>query len=152
MKYASYTSHFHVNDANLLGPGMGTTDFAPIFDALFKSGYAKWVSVEVFDYSPGAEVIARESIAHMQRFCEGRPLLLKCLIVEELGVGWPILETSPVSAMEEPGEGLLYSSNRRVPCSAQRNAPTLPPSQLGVFASSCDAFCHLPESVHVFSS
>ncbi|ADG69443.1 Xylose isomerase domain protein TIM barrel [Planctopirus limnophila DSM 3776] len=70
MKYASYTSHFHVNDANLLGPGMGTTDFAPIFDALFKSGYAKWVSVEVFDYSPGAEVIARDSIAHMLRFCE----------------------------------------------------------------------------------
>ncbi len=64
--FADVTHHFHVNDINLLGPGMGETDFEPIFRALLESGYLGWVSVEVFNYSPGAETIARQSIDYMQ--------------------------------------------------------------------------------------
>lgn len=64
--YRRLTRHFHVNDSNLLGPGMGDTDFAPIFTALIESAYDGWVSVEVFDYSPGCEFIARESIKYMR--------------------------------------------------------------------------------------
>ena len=54
-------AYFHLNDANGHGPGFGEVEFAPILKALHDSGYTGYGSVEVFDFSPGPETIARNS-------------------------------------------------------------------------------------------
>jgi len=60
--------HFHVNDPNLYGPGMGELDYAPIAEAIDEIGWDKWLSVEVFKYDPDPETIARKSIEYLKQF------------------------------------------------------------------------------------
>jgi sugar phosphate isomerase/epimerase len=57
--------HVHVNDPNLLGPGMGELDFRPILATLRDLGYDAWVSLEAFKFPGGPERIARESMAYL---------------------------------------------------------------------------------------
>jgi sugar phosphate isomerase/epimerase len=68
---AKHLAHFHVNDPNLLGPGMGEIRYEPILAALREAGYGGWLSVEAFDFSYGAEKIARASVEYLRSLMGG---------------------------------------------------------------------------------
>ncbi len=59
--------HFHANDPNRLGPGFGELDFVPVLESLADVEFNGWISVEVFDYAPGPERLARESINYLRK-------------------------------------------------------------------------------------
>lgn len=70
--------HVHVNelDGRHCGAPNGTEDynFRPLFRKLHELNYQGWVSLEAFDFKPGAEVLARESFEYLQRIIAGEGL------------------------------------------------------------------------------
>ncbi len=59
-------AHFHANDKNLKGPGFGDVDFKPIATTLREVGYNGYVSVEVFKFEEGPEIIAGRSLEYLR--------------------------------------------------------------------------------------
>ena len=60
-------AYLHANDKNLKGPGFGDVDFKPIAAALKSVGYQGFVSVEVFNFDEGPEVIATKSLEYLRK-------------------------------------------------------------------------------------
>lgn len=63
-KYRKWIHHVHVMemDGAYLGTGDGVTRYVDAFQYLKDIGYNKWVSLEVFDFTPGGKTIANESM------------------------------------------------------------------------------------------
>jgi sugar phosphate isomerase/epimerase len=63
-KHFQHIRHVHVMemDGRHLGTGDGETSYLKAFQTLKELGYSRWVSLEVFDFTPGGEVIAAESM------------------------------------------------------------------------------------------
>ena len=64
-KYFDVIRHVHVNEMDGKHPSMGDYDFKPVLRTLERLKYKGWVSLEAFDFSFGAERIARESIEYL---------------------------------------------------------------------------------------
>jgi len=58
--------HIHVNELDGRHPGTGSYNFKPLFDVLRRRRYSGWISLEAFDFTPGAETIARESLTYLE--------------------------------------------------------------------------------------
>jgi sugar phosphate isomerase/epimerase len=63
-KFYDGLEHVHVQemDGRHLGTGGAANDFVEAFQVLKNLGYDRWVSLEVFDFSPGGANIAKESM------------------------------------------------------------------------------------------
>jgi D-psicose/D-tagatose/L-ribulose 3-epimerase len=62
--------HIHVNEMDGRHPGTGNYDFRPVFATLKRLNYQGWVSLEVFDFSAGAEKIAGDSLRYLNSIIE----------------------------------------------------------------------------------
>ena len=66
-KYWDFIRHIHINelDGSYVRPG-GGYDFKPVLQIAKDRKFDGWVSMEVFDFTPGAEKMVNESIAYLR--------------------------------------------------------------------------------------
>ena len=71
--YFPRIQHVHAQemDGRYLGSGKAATEFAPAFQKLKDRNFAGWISVEVFDFSPGPAVLALESLKTLKQIEAG---------------------------------------------------------------------------------
>jgi sugar phosphate isomerase/epimerase len=65
-RYFDVIRHVHVNELDGRHCGAGDYDFKPVLEGLRRRNYAGWVSLEAFDFTPGAERLAAESLRHLE--------------------------------------------------------------------------------------
>jgi D-psicose/D-tagatose/L-ribulose 3-epimerase len=58
--------HVHVNELDGRHCGAGAYDFKPVLSVLQRRNFPGWVSLEAFDFSPGAERLAKDSLSHLE--------------------------------------------------------------------------------------
>jgi len=74
-KYSKNIEHIHVQerDGKHLGTGTAVNDYVKAFQTLKDLKYDKWISLEIFDFSPGGRKIAEESMSVLKQI-EGKLL------------------------------------------------------------------------------
>ena len=72
-RYFDFIRHVHVNELDGRHCGAGSYDFKPVLEVLKRRGYAGWVSLEAFDFTPGAERLANESLRHLENQIDQLP-------------------------------------------------------------------------------
>jgi sugar phosphate isomerase/epimerase len=58
--------HVHVNEMDGRHPGTGTYDFKPVLRVLARRGFGGWISLEAFDFTPGPEKVAQDSLRFLE--------------------------------------------------------------------------------------
>lgn len=66
-RYFDLIRHVHVNEMDGRHPGTADYDFKSIFETLRRLQYQHWISLEAFDFTPGAEKIAAESLRFIEK-------------------------------------------------------------------------------------
>jgi sugar phosphate isomerase/epimerase len=66
-RHWKHIRHIHVNELDGSYPRpAGGYDFKPVLQIAKDRAFPGWVSMEVFDFTPGAEKIVNESIAYLR--------------------------------------------------------------------------------------
>jgi sugar phosphate isomerase/epimerase len=73
-RYFDFIRHVHVNELDGRHCGAGSYNFKPVLEVLQRRGYAGWLSLEAFDFTPGAERLAAESLRHLENQIGQLPL------------------------------------------------------------------------------
>ena len=66
-EYFDLIRHVHVNEMDGKHPGTADYDFLSIFRTLRRLNYQGWISLEAFDFTPGPEKIATESLRYLNK-------------------------------------------------------------------------------------
>ncbi|MCU1236330.1 MAG: Xylose isomerase domain protein barrel [Candidatus Solibacter sp.] len=72
-RYFGVIRHVHVNELDGRHCGTGSYDFKPVFEMLRRRNYQGWISLEAFDFTPGAETLANESLRYLENQIEQLP-------------------------------------------------------------------------------
>ena len=72
-RYFDFIRHVHVNELDGRHCGAGSYDFTPVLEVLKRRGYTGWISLEAFDFTPGAERLANESLRHLENQIDRLP-------------------------------------------------------------------------------
>ncbi len=66
-RYSKHIRHLHINELDGRHPGTGNYNFGLVLSTLRDIGYDGWVSLEVFQFKPDGETIAKETMAVLKR-------------------------------------------------------------------------------------
>ncbi|MBM3793466.1 MAG: sugar phosphate isomerase/epimerase [Acidobacteria bacterium] len=70
-KHFARIRHVHLNELDGKYPGAGNFPFTPVLQALRDLNYRGWLSVEVFDFKPDGETVARLAAGHIRNLEQG---------------------------------------------------------------------------------